>query len=287
MTRNNVILANQIARHYHWLINSPSLFEKGLVAANSYQTFFYELQPQVLAFEDLQNHLTRCSTDHTKINYHLPLGKYTELLFEQHFKTSKKFELLQHNTQVQIDKITLGEIDYLLEIDQQVHHIELAIKFYLCADDPLDASRWLGPNAKDSLANKLAKNEHAFGLTKSTAYRHLWKKQPETWQWLIKGCWFFHPTQPHTFYTSANIQSEKGVWIKNNELLHLDEDAQYYIPIKTDWILPPENPPEFMNCSQLKQVLNTHFEKSNRAIMIWNITSLQRLCVVHSEWPNL
>ena len=284
---SNLISLEDLKKHYTWLIKSPLLFESGLVANTSYQTFFYDLTLAQIDFEPIHNSLLNRAINNNKQRYHLPLGKYVETLFEQHFNKDSNIQLLQQNTQVQGNKETIGEIDYLLEIDQTVTHIELAIKFYLCYNNPQDPKHWIGPNAKDNLANKLTKNEHAFALTKRDQHKHLWKKTPTQWQWLIKGCWFFHPNQPKTLLKSANSNSEQGIWFYAKEATTYINDHQFYIPSKLEWITPSTVATNTLDKSSLLSLVNNHFALNNRAVMIWNLTTQQRICIVNNSWPVL
>jgi len=284
---NNHISIQNLQSHYNWLINSPLLFKSGLVANTSYQTFFYDLKPQQLNFTDIAAVLDNKEVVNQKQYYHLPLGKYVEFLLEKHFEHATDIQLIQHNIQIQGNNSTIGEIDYLLAIDEQVVHVELAIKFYLCYKNPQNPEHWIGPNAKDNLANKLAKNDHAFALTKTAPYKHLWKQQPTRWQWLIKGCWFFHPNQPKTLLKTANPNSEQGIWIYAKEATTYIDDHQYYIPNKLEWITPSTAATNILDKSNLLTMVNNHFTLSNRAVLIWNLTTLTRICIVNNEWPTL
>lgn len=284
---NNYISIQDLQSHYNWLINSPLLFKSGLVANTSYQTFFYDLKPQHLSFTDIASVLDNKEVVNQKQHYHLPLGKYVEFLFEKHFEHATDIRLIQHNTQIQGNNSTIGEIDYLLAIDEEVIHVELAIKFYLCYKNPQNPEHWIGPNAKDNLANKLAKNNHAFSLTKNETFQHNWLQQPTHWQWLIKGCWFFRPSQKQEFLATANPSGELGIWIHAKEVNVLAEDDEYDIPTKLAWIQPTNNIATKLNKKELEKHIATHFTKSKRAVMVWNLTTLTRICIVNNEWPSL
>jgi hypothetical protein len=287
MTSDALISEQSLEQHYRWLINSPYLFQEGFLTDYDYQAFSQKLIPMELPFQSLAEELVTRKKENTKVNYHLPLGKYVEFLFEAHFKNEPHLNLLQHNTQVQEAKTTRGEIDYVLEIGQEIVHVELAIKFYLCYQNPQDATHWLGPNAKDSLANKLAKNLHAFKLTQDKNNDALWTKKPTQWQWLIKGCWFFHPNQQRAFYQNSNPESETGIWVKEHELALLNTESTYLLPNKITWIQPPINSNKTFTFKDLKCFCESHFSESNRALMVWDITSQTRVCVVHQSWPDL
>nr|WP_279347018.1 DUF1853 family protein [Gramella sp. AN32] len=88
------------------------------------------------------------------------LGKRMESFFKIAMDHSERYTVIGSNIQIISEKITLGEIDFLLW-DHQINkplHVELIYKFYLY--DPgfdSEVQKWLGPNRNDSLAKKLNK----------------------------------------------------------------------------------------------------------------------------------
>ncbi|MBL4710135.1 MAG: DUF1853 family protein, partial [Flavobacteriales bacterium] len=87
---------------------------------------------------------------------HLPLGKYAETLLLFYLENHDHFQLLSHSLQLNQEKITLGELDYLFskEGDEHAIHLELAIKFYLKVDRD-GTEVYLGPSTKDWMKRKL------------------------------------------------------------------------------------------------------------------------------------
>ena len=106
------------------------------------------------------------------------LGKRAELFFKELIKGSKEYKVLADGIQVFKDKRTVGELDFIIQHRKslQVFHTELTYKFY--AYDPNIATtaieKWIGPNRKDTLVQKLDKlNTRQFPLlhTKETQQR--------------------------------------------------------------------------------------------------------------------
>ena len=93
------------------------------------------------------------------------LGIYYELLWRTLLENGSQFKIQLQNQQVIDNKITLGEFDFILEDSkqQQSHHLEIAIKFYLNTSHLFAQSTesyqslstnsdfWRGPNSDDSL----------------------------------------------------------------------------------------------------------------------------------------
>jgi len=85
------------------------------------------------------------------------LGYYFESLLEFWLQHHVNNSSLHCHIQVQRQKQTIGEFDYLFCRDQDEIglHWEAAVKFYLLNVDRRGHAHWLGPNANDSLDSKL------------------------------------------------------------------------------------------------------------------------------------
>lgn len=88
------------------------------------------------------------------------LGKRIEFFFEYGITNTDKYEIIAKNIQVYQDKITIGELDFLVKDrrNNNTLHIEIVYKFYLY--DPLiqgELLQWIGPNRKDALLQKVEK----------------------------------------------------------------------------------------------------------------------------------
>lgn len=86
------------------------------------------------------------------------LGLYYERLWQYALAQAPDIQLLAANLPIRQNGSTLGELDLLFCDDQGVHHLELAVKFYLGPDrgDGGAHTDWLGPGSHDRLDLKLA-----------------------------------------------------------------------------------------------------------------------------------
>lgn len=86
------------------------------------------------------------------------LGLYYERLWQFAIQHAPGVEMIAANLPIRIEGQTLGELDMLLRDRDGVHHVELAIKFYLGPReaDGQDPANWLGPGSHDRLGLKLA-----------------------------------------------------------------------------------------------------------------------------------
>lgn len=85
------------------------------------------------------------------------LGLYYERLWQFALHAAPDVEVVAANLPIRQNGQTLGELDLLLRDESGVHHLELAVKFYLgsSAQDGGDAAQWLGPGGHDRLDLKL------------------------------------------------------------------------------------------------------------------------------------
>lgn len=86
------------------------------------------------------------------------LGLYYERLWQFAIEHAPGVELVVANLPIRSEGRTLGELDMLLRDRDGVHHVELALKFYLGPQqaDGTDPKHWLGPGSHDRLDLKLA-----------------------------------------------------------------------------------------------------------------------------------
>jgi len=84
----------------------------------------------------------------------LPLGKFNEYIFGELLKASDRYEVKEQNLQFVRNRVTVGEIDFLLfdKVKQEFIHLELATKLYLKKE-----GIWVGPNLRDNLNLKREK----------------------------------------------------------------------------------------------------------------------------------
>ncbi|WP_316919675.1 DUF1853 family protein [Pseudomonas sp. zfem002] len=130
------------------------------------------------------------------------LGLYYERLWQFALQQAPGVELLAANLPIRQGGHTLGELDMVLRDREGVHHLELAIKFYLGPDhgDGLDPAHWLGPGCHDRLDRKLAHlAEHQLPISGRAESREalagLGLQRVEAHLWL--GGYLFYPWPAH------------------------------------------------------------------------------------------
>ncbi len=193
------------------------------------------------------------------LNCQQKLGHLYEDALAALLRSSPKVNLLAQNLQIQKDiHTTLGELDFLIQHNSKVIHLELATKFYLAVETS-EGIILPGPDARDSYERKLARlQEHQLSLTVRhreylpAAYREL-TIHP---QQLIYGCLFDH-IDAETLSAPALVAPDcrRGRWLYLHECAaYFPSDTHFKMIPKSLWPvpfpllqnhpLPPWSPPE-------------------------------------------
>lgn len=103
------------------------------------------------------------------------LGRRFESLLTALFEQSECIKLLGHGIVVKNQKQTIGELDYLIRLPDQIIHLEVAIKFYAGIGNSMDRSNtssWIGPSCQDRLDLKINHiTTHQLTLSQTTLGR--------------------------------------------------------------------------------------------------------------------
>jgi len=177
-----------------------------------------------------------------------PLGRYFEALIETVFLSCPEIESLHTNIPVRDGQTTKGEFDLLYKYDGAWRHLEMAIKFYLGAGDPLNAFDWHGPAQRDTLGRKLQRmSHHQLTLPDTDAGRatlqslHIDHVKGES---LVLGRLFY----PYAFWQQQKTQAPQGIapdhakgwWVRSEDMpvLSLNSGIYWQALTKPDWLAP-------------------------------------------------
>ncbi len=140
-----------------------------------------------------------------------PLGVRFEAFILFWLSISPNYKLLKHSLQLQIQKRTVGELDFIIEdTNGRVIHLEVAVKFYMGVGALHQSSCWYGMNLSDRLAVKFERMvQHQTQL--SRRYAELLPYPIDHRMSLLKGRLFY----PH------DLQQDKKVFPKTVEPRHL------------------------------------------------------------------
>jgi hypothetical protein len=221
------------------------------------------------------------------------LGKQAEYCFESYLIASKRYQLLAANIQIQGERQTLGELDFLVfdREAEKVLHIELACKFYLF-DPRLNeeaTTGWIGPNRKDSLNDKLNKlvNSQFPLLQAEETFQKLKDSGIDTAsvesQLCLKAFLFVPKNIPFVQFEQNYQDCIVGYWIPFSEFISEDKTALYAIPKKKEWLLPHENIEAWHTFSEALSLLKTE-TLNNKSPLVYKKTSTELLSFFVVWW---
>lgn len=261
------MMQNRIEKQFEGFLETPALWE------NSFQELFQFELPEF--HTPVQQSLDK---DLPSLATNFVMGKRVERFFEWIIQKNPNYKLLAGNMQISRNKITLGELDFLLEdlINQQVYHIEMVYKFYVY--DPSltsEMDRWIGPNRRDTLLQKTEKlKEKQFPL--------LFK--PETddllnlldlnsinilQQACFKANLFVPKELQNQQFPEINNKCVAGIWLHFEDFNSTGyRDFQFYAPKKQDWPILPKHGEIWVNHSEIITQIENSFA-NKKAPLIW------------------
>ena len=167
--------------------------------------------------------------------FHSRLGLYAEKLMAFYFQQHGM--LAAHGLQVQVNRNqTVGEFDFLLDLDDQLVHWEFATKFYLLEGAP-DAGVFhhlIGPNLADTLGLKMRKIvDQQLALSRHPAALAMLPRPVERAQALVKG-WLFYALGKVQAIDGISLDHHHGFWCTAAQL----SGQRYVILPKLQWLAP-------------------------------------------------
>lgn len=202
------------------------------------------------------------------------LGKYVEQFVFYQLKNTNS-EILLENVQIQKEKRTLGELDCIIKVKNRLIHLELVYKFYLL-DETTGSSeidRFIGPNRKDSLREKLIKlKEKQLPLLYSAEC----KEQLIDYdidvniiqqQVCFKAQLFVPFNTKRLNLKKLNNNCIVGFYIKQNQLKEF-QDCKFFIPTKKDWLIKPEVNVKWTNYTDFQEFAKKYYQEKYSP-MLW------------------
>jgi hypothetical protein len=186
-------------------------------------------------------------------------------------------------------KETLGELDYIVRNNktETIIHIELACKFYLYDENAgdLEEQKWIGPNRKDTLFDKLEKVKlKQFPLLcKVETIQKLEALNieiPTSQELCLKAFLFLPKNMSAATFPKAFQDCIVGYYI-NPQDLEEDKEALYAIPTKKEWLLPIETLTNWHTFPEIKKLIDEQLEM-NKSPLIYKKTphKMERLFIV-------
>ncbi len=181
------------------------------------------------------------------------LGIYFEQLLSFYFAHYPRFDLIAKNLQVNDNKRTLGEYDFIVYDKKQDshYHIEVEIKFYTkrTSNTPIphnapyhDWHHWIGPNQRDSLGLKMRRLlQHQLRLydtpAGNTAATALNIENLES-KLLLTGRLYQHITEKPTQKPQHSDYSDDGIafWLHPSEITRYLKASSYIVLPRQLWL---------------------------------------------------
>lgn len=290
-------------RDLAWAILSPPLLEASPTLRHPLSASRWYSQPDLLAdwllcqdsaAEGLREWLAQRSNRR--------LGLYYERLWQYALNHAPDIDLIVANLPIRVGGNTLGELDLLLRDPEGVHHLELAVKFYLGNGSRGDDAprHWIGPGGHDRLDLKLDHLLH-HQLSLSTreqarpALAELTGSPIRPALWL--GGYLFEPwaggcSPP----AGANPAHLRGLWVRQRDWPALHQQAgesHWQMLPRQAWLAPARQEREPDTSAADTQARPTLDEQSPARLMarlqgtgsVWE--EAQRVFVVPDRWPAL
>ncbi len=256
---------NKLALQFEALLSTPSIVEYG----NGFKLFKPEFNPEFR------------SDNFPSITDKLVFGKRMERLFSHYISQSDRYSLLAENLQLIKDKVTIGELDFLIkdnELEQTIH-LEIACKFYIYRPglSPDKMACWIGPNKKDKLVDKLLKlRDRQFPLLQHTVTQQALKalniSHNTIQQQLFLPGILFLPKGYNDDSGNVNPKAINGYWLTIEQFKKEDfQNCQLAIPEKENWMVDPKHNSEWLPVEKARDLIADKL-KNQRSPMVWRKT---------------
>ena len=213
---------------------------------------------------------------HCILPSNIRLGHLAERVVSEAIKSSVNYETLHENVQIKDNNQTIGELDFIIRNlqNQSIVHVEIAYKFYLL-DPSLPAenmNQWIGPNRRDSLAEKLNKlKTKQFPLLHHSLTKQALKPlhSGDITQALCLLACLYVPLGYVYELTSELNKAVRGYYVNKQAFTQRHQvDYHYYIPTKKEWGMNPTQHTTWYDYDHIKNELGTHLSEQ-RAPLIW------------------
>jgi len=219
--------AKDIQLQYEGYLNTPQLWNNDVI----------------FGLAQLKIPKTKHTKFNTSISKNLRLGKLVERFVKSEFEQIPSIKILAENIQIQSNKITVGEIDFIIKKQETPIHIEVVYKFYLYDETvgKTELEHWIGPNRKDSLIKKLTKlKEKQLPLIFRSETASLIEKLNIGTINLEQKVYFkaqlFVPfNKRENTFKLINNECIIGFYIPFNKLIEF-KHCKFYIPSKVNWL---------------------------------------------------
>ncbi|MBO6606386.1 DUF1853 family protein [Psychroserpens sp.] len=201
------------------------------------------------------------------ITKHIRLGQLAEQFIFHHIESIDDYHLIAENIQVKENQRTLGELDAIVNAKNRLVHLEMVYKFYVYdpSQGATEISRWIGPNRKDSLTEKLTKLKNKqFPLLYHEATQKLIRALgidvSALEQQVLFKAQLFKPYRQNISFEQLNPECLKGFYIQKEQLKAFDNHV-FYIPKKYDWLLDPHDNVKWLTLTDFQNAVDIYLSE--------------------------
>lgn len=214
------------------------------------------------------------------------LGIYAERLLHFFFDTFSEIELLLHNYQIIDQKITLGEVDFVIRWQGRTIHIELATKYYLAAIPSNDLAKWVGPSGKDTLQRKIEKvTNHQLPIVHTPIFKAQTQLHSVESYLMLRGNFFTIENYEPNW---KNPLASYGAYIHIEDFLLLYRAAplHYFFLWKPNWMASIEGVIADSEKMRFESFDIASIIRSEGHLLVLDLTTNKPLFIVKDNWPN-
>ena len=266
------------------------------MSENNHNRFIGYSKTPLLWKSDNVNQLKQFEIDFKEINNisldsidSIRLGKLVEQFVFIQLQQNKSISIIAQNLQIIVDKITIGEIDCLIQYLNKYIHLEIVYKFYLYDEhiNTGELDHWIGPNRKDSLVFKLNKLKNKqlplLNHFKTKELLHKIDLNPELISSMVffKAQLFVPKILIENTFKLINNNCIIGYYIGMSEYKSLN-NCEFYMPNKLDWLTDPHQKVNWMSQINFTPYVEAEINQS-RSPLCWmkdEKNNLQKIFIV-------
>ena len=285
----------QALRDLQWLVSCPYLVDDSPGGVLMRFPPPVSLPDEQEAWEPIKRHFESRAANR--------VGYYAEALMQMWLSGIAGVSGIEHGIVIKDGKVTLGELDFLFRHEGRLHHLEVALKFFLYrsvtdGETSVTSSQFPGPNAADNFEkkrDKLLQQQLPLGR----------KQFPEISEShsFVKGMIFFRPGEPRPALLPERMNPHhlSGTWIRSNELDWLldgvPQNSRGLVMKKPFWLSGLRGPcgsvPPGLTLGNLHAAVTEQFRQRESPVLLslakegdsgWQ--EEERVFVVSEDWPG-
>lgn len=211
------------------------------------------------------------------------LGIYAETLLRFFFEHFEGVELVLSQYQVFDDGKTLGEVDFVIEWEGRVIHIEFTTKYYLSTENTNVYSSWIGPSGNDDLEKKLFKaRDFQLPLVRSSCFKEQTDLFPESYL-LMKGVFF---TNEENYPLWKNSKSFYPSYYRYTSFLNTIKQTnlqRYNVLSRPHWLSDTVVP--LTNDEKLTKKSLEGYIQLHKSVLLFDNEQQLPLFILADDWP--